>query len=133
MLRRFFLKRVLVVWAVASVLTLLIFGGVYKAVAGIGIGAVLSLCRIRLLERSIGAEPDGGKKKSAVLASGLWFILLFSLLMTSVNVDAGLFLGIAGGLLILPFIIMANAVTEKLGITRNAWGDPDSAKNNNEN
>ncbi|MDR1193498.1 MAG: hypothetical protein LBK98_04920 [Peptococcaceae bacterium] len=101
----------------------------WRAALGIFVGFFAALYKIRWFAALLGGRGAPAKGQAAWeerLAS--WaarlFAPLFSLavLVVTVLTDIRLFAGAAMGMLLIPAVICVNALTERLGLTRNFWG-----------
>lgn len=108
-----------------AILLFIIFSQRILIPVGIFLGAFLSLYKIRIYRKILGAAAQQEKKTSglATLSGGLHIALSFLVLLVSVMVDQWLFMGIAIGLLISVLTILINIVTEKVGLTHNKWAE----------
>lgn len=118
-----FIMRVALLAGGMAILLFIIFSQRILIPAGIFLGAFLSLYKIRIYRKILGATAQQEKKTSvlATLSGGLHIALSFLVLLVSVMVDQWLFMGIAIGLLISALTILINIVTERIGLTHNEW------------
>ena len=92
--------------------------------AGILIGSLLSVYKIRLNSRLLaGAVQSGSPTRKGLVVQFLSQFMVFGVLLATVLVNLRLFAGVAIGILLVPLYICINAITERLGITHNAWGE----------
>lgn len=119
----FLAKRVAVMAIMASSAAFIIDGLRPFVPLGILLGAFLGVYRTRLSSRALENAAQGTRPAKGALLPLLSQMLLFSVLVVSAVANLRLFAGVAGGLLLLPLFICANAATEWLGLTRNAWGE----------
>lgn len=120
MLVRFMAKRVAVLAALGTIVFLLLCGFTLWGPAGIWLGAFLGVYRMYASSRMI-AKTNGGAAGPVVAQVGLLLVSLAALLVSAL-VDIRLFAGVAVGLLLAPLFICVNALTERIGLTHNAWG-----------
>lgn len=125
LLFKFLLKRVALLAGVAILAAFFLDSGNPRIPVGILLGGLVSIYKTRLfgrfLDSLVTAEMKSGTKP--VLFQLLSQLLMLVLLIISVLTDLRLFIGVAAGLLLVPAVIFINAVTEKIGITRNVWKD----------
>lgn len=120
MLVRFMAKRVAVLAVLATIIFLLLCGFTLPGIAGIWLGAFLGVYRMYVSSRVI-AKTGGGAAGPVIAQVGLLLVSL-AVLLVSALVDVLLFAGVAVGLLLAPLFICINALTERIGLTHNAWG-----------
>lgn len=128
MLVSFLAKRVAVMAMMAASAAFIIDGLRPFVPLGILLGAFLGVYRTRLAGRALENAVQGTRPAKGALLQLLSQMMLFSVLVATALANWRLFAGVAGGLLLLPLFICANAATEWLGLTRNAWGEAGTAK-----
>lgn len=126
MLWRFFAKRVAVLAAAVALCLFLLWPAAGPLLPfGVLLGAFVAVYKIRLssifLLAAAASEGAGAKGTLVQLLSQM---MAFALLLLAALLDTHLFFGVAAGLLLVPAVICINAVTEKLGLTHNRWGEP---------
>ena len=119
----FLTKRVAVMAIMAASAAFVVDGLRPFVPLGILLGAFLGVYRTRLSTRALENAVQGAHPAKGVLLQLLSQLLLFSVLVVSAMANLRLFAGVAAGLVLLPLFICANAATEWLGLTRNAWGE----------
>lgn len=123
---KFFVKRVSVLYAVLIVVCFLIKSQRIHMMIFLTLGVIFSLLRFGILEAVLRYLGASGKKSLAILVNLM--IYLFSLVIVGVMVVVSMrfgiytFLATLIGSLSTVIIIMINAITEALGITRNQFG-----------
>lgn len=124
MLVKFLAKRVVVLAAMGAAAAFVLRGYRFDTSLGILLGAAVGLYRLRFNSRVLAQATTSKKPKtSSVLYQLLSQILVFGLLLATIIASIYLFIGFAAGLLSIPLVICVNAFSEKLGITRNGWGE----------
>lgn len=124
MLVSFLAKRVAVLAAAVAAASLYLRGGQIDVGAGVLLGAFVSIYRVYFNRRSLlQAANGGGHGVKNVVVALLSQILVFALLLITALAGAYLFFGFTAGLLLVPLVICINAFSERLGITRNQWGE----------
>ena len=123
---KFFVKRVSILYAVLIVVCFLINSQRIHMMISLTLGVIFSLLRFGILEAVLRYLGASGKKNLAMLVNLM--IYLFSLVIVGVMVVVSMrfgiytFLATLIGSLSTVIIIMINAITEALGITRNQFG-----------
>ncbi len=124
MLIRFLAKRVAILAAACVVTSLFISKLGVMTAFGVLIGAFLALYKVKMfgsfLNGLVNSENIGKKPVFYQIFSQLF---LFGVLTASIIANLTFFFGVVAGLLLVPFYICINAVTEKVKITHNNWGD----------
>jgi hypothetical protein len=104
---------------------MLIFGADARLPAGIMFGAVFSVCKtaaygwipVRL------AQGETLRRFRALMLGVGTQLITAVVLVAAVRIDTRLFFSVAAGMAVTTAVIMVNAVSEKLGWTRNRWGE----------
>ena len=113
-------RRVAVMAACATVAALLLGGLSLWTPVGIWLGAFLGVYRMRVSSHALAGQADGVGR--AVFVQVALLVVSLSALALSALADIRLFAGVAVGLLLAPLFICVNALTERIGLTHNAWG-----------
>lgn len=123
---KFFIKRVCILYLVLIIVCL---GSKYQRIpmiVALTVGVLFSILRFGLLESVLKYLGASGKKSLAIIINLV--IYLLSLVIIGVMVVLAMRIGIYTfvaaliGALSITIIIMINAITEALGITRNQYG-----------
>lgn len=129
MLIRFIAKRVAVLAAIFGVGCSFFVGIKPLLLAGLTLGALVGVYKIRFsalffsqLEKM---EASAAKSVFFSLFSQIASLLLLIVCALS---DWWLFGGVVTGMLLPVGVICINAVTERLGITKNAWGEKEEER-----
>ncbi|GHU80149.1 hypothetical protein FACS1894191_4680 [Clostridia bacterium] len=124
MLVRFLSVRTVIPAVCLCVAAVLIGNGAALSVPGIILGDSLALYRIRRYGLYLGGlAAEGSSRAKPVLRQLFSQLLPFAALAAAMVTDVWLFAGVAAGILLVPLVICINAVTEKIGLTHNRWGD----------
>lgn len=125
MLVAFLAKRTAVLVGVAAAVSFFCVGIQPLLLVGLVLGALVAVHRVRMNTRMLAAASmeNGSFAKRALPVIGQF--LSIGILVVSVLLDIWLFAGVTIGLLLVPLCICINAVTEKLGLTHNGWGQKD--------
>lgn len=131
-LANFVAKRVLICSVILSIIILVWLGQKWFALAGLLLGSALSIIKFGsytwLFERILSAAANnsiatGSKRKSSARLSMLGFlanqIIVFPVLFAAYFLNQWFFAGITAGVLLVPFVIIVNCITEALKITSN--------------
>jgi hypothetical protein len=123
---RFFVKRVLILYGVSLIICLLCKSERIAMVMVLTGGVLFSVLKFALLEAVLKLLGSGRKKTLAIMA--IIIIYLFSLVIIGVLVVFAMRIGVYTfiaamvGSLSVIIIVMINAITEALGITKNQYG-----------
>ena len=120
MLVKFMARRVAVLAAVLCAAAVLLGVFLPWAPVGVCLGAFLGVYRLRVSANALAQAASGAG--TAVFAHVALMLASLAALAVSALVDLRLFAGIAVGLLLVPLVICVNALTERAGLTHNAWG-----------
>jgi len=118
----FLAKRVALLVAVLVTAVFIARGWDLFAVAGIVSGAAFAVYKVVLNKRNLVSMCALGRSSApffliASQAAGFAFLLI------SILIDTRLFIGVTAGFLLMPAVICLNGITEKIGLTRNGWGE----------
>lgn len=95
--------------------------------AGLLLGAFLGVYKLRVSRQLLAASVAASSPRARTLVlQMLSQLLVFALLLLTILVDFALFGGFALGVLLLPLVICINAVSERLGLSKNQWGEQES-------
>ena len=124
MLVGFLAKRVAVLAVAVAAALLYLRSGQIDMGAGVLLGAFVSVYRVYFNHRALmQATTDNGHGAKKMVVALLSQILVFVLLFITALAGVYLFFGFTAGLLLVPLVICINAFSERLGITRNQWGE----------
>jgi hypothetical protein len=122
-------KRVLLCCVILSIISIVCFESKWHIVGGLLTGGLLSIIKFasyiwifkRILSPGIAVTGGRGRASASggVLVFALNQIILLPLLYLSYILSRWFFAGIVAGILLVPFVIMINSITEALGITKN--------------
>ena len=124
---KFFVKRVCILYFVLIVVCFLIKYQRIPMMVALTLGVFFSLLRFGILEAALKSLGGTGKKYLAIVTNLM--IYLFSLLVIGITIvfaaHFGVYTFIAAlvGSLSIVIVIMINAITEALGITKNGFGE----------
>ena len=118
----FLTKRVAFLAVISAMVVFIVRGWDSLIIAGIISGAAFAVYKITLNNKNLRAMCALEKR-----CSPLFFItsqmVCFAFLLVSILIDIRLFAGVTAGFLLMPAVICLNGITEKIGFTRNAWGE----------
>lgn len=123
---RFFIKRVCVLYVVMLIVCFLSKNQRIPMMVALTLTVFFSILRFALLESVLRFLGKSGSKKLAIIATLM--IYLFSLAIIGLTIVLAMRFGISTllaaliGSLSIIIIVMINAITEGLGITRNHYG-----------
>lgn len=121
-LEKFIIKRWLILFIILSILILLFFEFKQNLLIGLFLGSILSLLRFFIMGSSLN-NLLGLSKSSAVTYSLLRYVinqmLVFFLLVILSQINMWMLCGAMVGVMIVPFIVIVNSITEGLGLTHN--------------
>jgi len=126
-LEKFVAKRVLIFFVILAILDMVLIKEKWLVLSGLLIGGAFSVFRFgsysMLFTNLLTPTSDGNTKKHAALKSTLIFILnqsiLLLLLFLAMKISSWYFAGIVAGILLVPFVLLVNGITEALSITHN--------------
>ena len=123
----FIAKRVLICYILVSILDLVFMKQRWYILVGMFLGAVVSLIRFRsygfVFGRIFLVNRVAAHKGISIIAGLSVFALnqlvLFPLLFIAYKYNVYFFAGVFTGILLLPFMLFVNCLTEAIGITHN--------------
>lgn len=126
-LASFIAKRVLICSILLSIIDLLWIEQRWYTLAGLLLGGAFSVLKFGsytwIFKKIVSGAASPAQKTSSARSSMLAFlanqIILFPLLLAAYFINHWLFAGMVAGILLVPFVIMVNCVTEVLKITSN--------------
>ena len=126
-LEKFMVKRVFVLIIILSIVDMIIMESKWLVLVGLMMGTILSIAKFSLNARIFSGNLCTHKspilRKLSSSANIILFtiiqITLFLLLFLSYSLSPWIFAGFVAGVLLIPFAIMINSVTEALGLTKN--------------
>lgn len=122
-IEKFIAKRVLIVVGLLSIVTIAVLQQKWMVLTGLFAGGIFSILRFGSLSDMITSLLNGGNNQSAALRSVLSYVLsiitLVILMAASLLYNRWFAAGMITGILLVPFIIFINSLTEGLGITHN--------------
>jgi hypothetical protein len=124
-IEKFIAKRVLIVLILLSILDIIFIKNRWIALAGLFFGALLGMIKLSSMASAITKTlaqgiPSIAAKKS-VFRFGINQIVAVLILIILKKIHLWLFIGAASGMLLIPFIITVNCLTEGFGITHNKF------------
>lgn len=121
-LEKFITKRVLILFFILTILDSVLLSNKLLFFIGLVLGSLVSLFRFFFMDKALTSililKSEGGNKKVPVI----YFISLlvtFSLLILASIINKWVMLGTMTGILVVPFVVMINSLTEGLRITHN--------------
>jgi|GEM_PF-2107204 len=123
----FFLKRVVVFYAIALIIVLVARGPKLAVIVALTAGVLLSLLRVAVLEALFNNLLGHAGKKQIIIIINLGIYLL-NLVIVGVTLVIAMQFGVHTlvaalvGILSVQIVVMINAVTEAFGITKNHYG-----------
>lgn len=122
-LERLIFRKALILLAISAVIFSVFFNSRFIIIAGLMAGSVFSIIRLKSMTSALRGMMPGKNASGAVAKNILGFVIAqmvaVVLLLCASIINFGLFAGIAFGILIVPFSIFINALTESFGITHN--------------
>lgn len=126
-LERFITKRVLIGMILLSIIDMVMFENRWLVLVGLIVGSMLSIVKFAsnawVFGGIFGTDQDSARKKLAPITSVAMFavnqLILLPLLILAYFLNQWIFAGFVAGILIVPFVIMINSITEAIGITKN--------------
>ena len=121
----FIAKRVLICYILLSIIDIVWMKQRWSILAGLSLGGILSIVKFGGNAWLIGRITSAGTPQTKNPAkSGMLFFLINQLILLPVLfiayfINTWFFAGIVAGILLVPFVIMINCVTEASGITHN--------------
>lgn len=120
-------KRVLICYILLSIIDVVLVKQRWLALFGLSVGAVFGVLKFISYSWVFGRIASGaaaGIRKGAGAGLGILVfafnqILLLPLLFVAYKFDMWFFTGLVAGILLVPFAIMLNCLTEAIGITHN--------------
>lgn len=125
----FVLKRVLICFIVLSIIVMISIKQRWFAFAGIFSGGILSILRFgsstAVFTRITAAVPGSAPVRHGAGVSVLVYVInqviLLPLIFVAYKLGQWFFSGFVAGILLVPFVVMLNSVTEILAITHNEF------------
>ena len=118
----FLAKRVTLLAVISVIAISVVRGPDFFIAAGIWSGAAFAIYKIILNNKSLLSMCALGRGRTSLFLITSQ-ISCFAFLLISILIDVRLFAGVTGGFLLMPAVICVNGVTEKIGLTRNGWGE----------
>jgi len=123
---RFFVKRICILYVVLVIVCFLSKYQRIPMIVALTLGVLFSLLRFGLLESVLKYLGASGNKSLAIVANLMIYlvslVIMGVMVVLSMRVGVYTFLTALVGSLSIIIIIMINAITEALGITRNQYG-----------
>lgn len=123
---KFFVKRVVVFYAIALIICMVVRGPKLVMIVALTAGVLLSLLRFAVLEAAFkNLLGLAGKKQSIIINLGIYLLNLVVIGVTvviSMQFGVNTLVAALVGILSVLIIVMINAVTEAFGITKNQFG-----------
>ena len=124
---RFLAKRVAIFALILIIIDLIFIKVKWFALCGLVIGSLLSILKLAsyamVFTKIIFSQAGDNKNKFGAVKTLLNFvinqIIVILALFISIKVNLWLFIGFAAGVLLVPFVIMVNILSEALKITHN--------------
>lgn len=122
-LEKFIAKRVLILFCILVILNLIFISEKVNVMFGLFLGLVLGFARFSFLSATISTLLGCNDKIKAVRKTFFRYTLnqavMLALFIVSIEYSLWIFAGAIAGVLLVPFTIWINAVTEGLGVTHN--------------
>lgn len=126
-LANFVAKRVLICCLFLSIIVLIWLEHRWFTLLGLLLGSAFSITKFgsytwifkRIVSDAAGPAQKAHSARSGMLGFLVNQIVIFPLLLAAFFVDQWFFTGMVAGILLVPFVIMINCVTEALKITSN--------------
>lgn len=115
----FFLKKVLIFFIVVTITDLICFNNKFSILAGLSVGCVLSVARFKSLSLGFSVVLHKLNTRKSMYVFILNQVITVIILAVAIKISLLFFAGMVVGVLAVPLIIVVNAITEKIGITRN--------------
>jgi len=126
-LERFLAKKAVICLMLMSIIDIIAVKNRWLVLIGLVVGAILSVAKFGsyawAFRRIIGIDQGDSSKRvgpgSSITVYVLNQLILLPLLFLIYLLNHWIFAGFVAGILIVPFVIMINSITEVLGITKN--------------
>lgn len=126
-LEKFLAKRVLFIFCVLTIYSVVFIGQRWFALAGLAIGGLFSILKLgsyvwifsKIISPAIGNEPLKHGIGKSVINFVVNQIIVLLVLFISLKINQWFFIGAVAGILLVPAAIMINSFTEALRITNN--------------
>lgn len=122
----FLLKRVLVLYVILLVIDLIFIDKKWLALTGLTVGMGIGLLKFKstalVLSKLISTDESKKHTKRNILLYVVSQLLVIIFLGLALLLSIWLFAGFTAGILLVPLAIIANSITEFLGITHNNFG-----------
>ena len=126
-IEQFVAKKAVICLVLLSIIDMIVMDYRWLVLGGLVLGAILSVAKFGsyawVFDRICSMDQSGFSKKQAPGSSITVFMLnqliLLPLLFLAYFLNRWIFAGFVAGILIVPFVIMINSITEVLGITKN--------------
>ncbi|HEX3028818.1 MAG TPA: hypothetical protein VHT34_05855 [Clostridia bacterium] len=123
----FVTKRVLIFFIILSIFDIVLLDKRWLVLLGLFPGSLLCILRFSsnalLLKEILSSAADYGESRHAGFKSVLFFIInqiiLVFMLFVFYKISPWAFAGFTAGLVLVPFVLMLNGITEALRITHN--------------
>jgi len=116
-------KRAIICYVLVSIIVITVIDKRWATFAGFTIGAILSMMQlssnVSMFERVLSKETPKHAAKKSYLHFILALLSILAVLVAAITYDIWLFAGAVAGILVVPFVICINGLTEGLGITHN--------------
>lgn len=126
-IEQFVAKKAVICLILLSIIDVIAINYKWLVFVGLVLGTILSVAKFGsyawVFERICNPDQGDSSKKQASGSSITVFMLnqliLLPLLFLAYFINLRIFAGFVAGILIVPFVIMMNSITEVLGITKN--------------
>lgn len=124
-------KRVLFCCAILTIIDVILLENKWFILAGLLLGSAFGLLKFgsnewisdKVVQSSIDSSAKEASAKSSMLVIILNQILVFPVLFAAFLVNNWFLTGAVAGILLVPFVLLVNGITEATGITRNNFGE----------
>lgn len=122
-LQCFIKTRIIIVYIVSIIISLILFDNRWNIVIGLTCGSVFGILKYIVASRFISnilLQREENLSLARILVKFLSLQVVTVLLMAvSISISLWSFLGVVAGILLIPLIILINSLTEALGISHN--------------
>lgn len=122
-LQCFIKTRIIIVYIVSIIISLILFDNRWNIVIGLTCGSVFGILKYIVASRFISnilLQREENLSLARILVKFLSLQVVTVLLMAvSIRISLWSFLGVVAGILLIPLIILINSLTEALGISHN--------------
>lgn len=123
----FIAKRVLICFILLSIIDVILLEQRWHVLVGLLAGSIFGVMKFgsyewifrRIISSALSPAQKSHSARSGMLGFLLNQIVIFPVLLAAYFLSRWFFAGIVAGILLVPFVIIVNCITEVLGITSN--------------